>query len=121
MKLVIGTMLLGPIGLILAATGCDGGSDTIAGEHSEALAPAQCEGVGEAASRPDSKPSTEEDEPQGPRATIGAALQKVCLTDDQRTQAQQIGERVSMKEDAVLDARHALRALLLDSLEAGQI
>lgn len=117
MKLVIGTMLLGTVGLILTSTGCGGGSDLSSGASSGALAPAECDGMSGGVAKPDGKDA----EPQGPRATIGAALQKVCLTDDQRTKIQEIGERVSKQEDAVNDARHDLRVLLLDGLDAGQI
>ena len=50
---------------------------------------------------------------------VADALSKVCLSDDQRAAAQQLGKEVAPKEQAVADARHAFFTALLDQFKSG--
>src|SRR4051794_7530910 len=103
--------LIGPIGLAVI-TAASGAFD--AAEHS---APSMCPNVGETEAALSTVASTEQaDEPseaRGPVGLVADALSKVCLSDDQRAKAEEIGKQVRGKERLVMDARHALKAALI--------
>jgi Spy/CpxP family protein refolding chaperone len=52
---------------------------------------------------------------------ISGALATVCLTDDQRAAAEQLGKRVAAKEHEVSDARHAFLTALAEQVKAGTV
>lgn len=123
MKLFTRTKFIGPIALVAATAG---GSAAAAAPSSEAQAPTSCEGMeGSAPTQTSEAPPREAEqqqrEPFGPVALIGEGLSKICLNDEQRAEIEKLGQRVSSKEEAVMDARRSLRSAIVQQLESGTI
>jgi Spy/CpxP family protein refolding chaperone len=123
MKLFTRTKFLGPIGLSVAGaialvavpSGAAPAVSDVTDEAAATDAPAKEEREGS------KEVDHQKREPLGPVALIGGALAKVELTDEQRTELEKIGERISSQEQRVMEARRALQASLAEQFESGQI
>lgn len=104
-----------PIGLVvgLAACGATDASEDMSAMHQSPAQP----GAEPTASAEESKAA----EPHGTVALIGAALEKVCLDDDQRAAIEKLGPPVLEKEQKVAEARHAFRKALVEQFKSGDI
>lgn len=118
MKKVQRTAFLGAVGLVIATvTVTAAGAPPEEEQRKDEAAPKECPGLEQQGKQADRGAAA----PHGPLALFGHALQKVCLDDEQRNAIEELGEKVSEKEAAVVQARHALRSALLEQIEAGKI
>jgi Spy/CpxP family protein refolding chaperone len=121
MKLLTRITFVVPASIILATSGA---TAALAAEESE-QAPTECEGLkksDEAADTSNAKPEEQQAaDPYGPLAIIGGALQKICLTDEQKSKIEKLGDKVMPKEEAVSKARRALRDDLVEQLKSGKV
>ncbi|MBX3212366.1 MAG: Spy/CpxP family protein refolding chaperone [Labilithrix sp.] len=135
MKLFTRTRFIVPVGLVVATAAVPALAAAPEEAAKKEAAPTHCPGMEEAkatlageatrggatkddATKHEAEPQRE---PTGPLALVGAALQKVCLSNEQRAAVEKLGDQVRPKEEAVMDARQALRQALLEQLEAGKI
>ncbi|MBX3222019.1 MAG: hypothetical protein KF795_15990 [Labilithrix sp.] len=124
MKLLTRTRFIVPVGLIVATAA---GPALAADAPKKEAAPTNCPGMEQGAAVLDgeaittTKEAAQEREPMGPLALVGGALQKVCLSDEQRAAVEKLGDQVRPKEEAVMEARQALRSALIEQLASGRI
>ena len=117
MKLFTVTKFVWPIGLSVAMTG----GTALAYTHeasTKAPSPERCPSM--TPEGPGSEEAESREHASGVLELVGGALQKVCLSQEQRDAVEKIGERVSAKEEAVTEASGALRSAVLEQLKSGE-
>jgi len=118
MKLFTRTKFIGSIALV-AATMTGAAAAAPQSSATPTPAPSTCDTATAPAPPPD---TTEGAVPRDPALKLVAdALSKVCLSDDQRAAAQQLGKEVAPKEEAVAEARHAFFKAVVDQIKSGTV
>ena len=134
MKLITRTNLIGALGVVIAAGGCatstsdEGATSSVRGSvthetgSERAQTPPQQGQMGERGQMSGSGTvGQQQAEHGGMVALIGDALSKVGLNQQQRAAVEELGKKVSPKEQAVAEARDELKEELSEQLAKGKI